>query len=174
MDDQHTPDAADDHKKGFLKNSMRPLSLLVVAFSMLGSLFLVERTDTPATATDPGASAAPQSLGDSLAISHRNRPHRPSGPNDVDAAIRAARFTARQALEVVERIERHMELRDLTPEQEERAAARLLQARARFLSHIDILIDMVPAAEDELLEIQAEVLARIDALLEEIGAPISG
>ena len=149
---------------------MRPLSLLVVALSLLGSLFLVERTDTPATATDPGASAAPQSLGDSLAIAHRNRPHRPSGPNDVDGAVRAARFAARQVQEAIDRVQRH----EVTPERVDRACAFLLEARAKFLTRIDILIDMVPPSEDELLEIQARVLARIDPVLASFNCPISG
>lgn len=170
VNDQDSAYAAENHKESFLKSSMRPLSLLVVAFSLAASLFVVERTDAPSAAPDRGGSAAPQSLADTLAISHRNRPHRPSGPNDVDAAIRAARFAAREVQEILDRVQRF----ELTPEQAHRAAARLFEARAQFLTRIDTLIELVPGSEDELLEIQVRVLTRIDAVLELIEAPISG
>jgi len=170
VDQQHPVDAPEVPKKSFLKGALRPVSVLVVVFSLLGSLFLVERTDTPATATDPGASTAALSLGDSLAIAHRNRPHRPSGPNDVEGAVAAAHFAGREVQAAIDRVQR----RPIPPDRQDEACAFLLEARAKFLVRIDILIDLVPPSEDRLLRIRARVLARVDAALADLDCSISG
>lgn len=167
MDEQHPQDAPDVPEKGFLRSALRPLSLIVVAFTLLGALLLVEQADTATTAPGAGVSAAPESLGDSLAIAHRNRPHRPT---NVEEAVAAAHFSGREVQAAIDRVQR----RPVPPGRHDEACAFLLQARARFMTHIDILIDLVPASEDRLLRIEARVLARVDAALEELNCPISG
>ena len=168
MDQQHPQDAPDVPRKSFFRTALRPVSLLVVAFTLLGSLMLVEQTDTGTTAPDAGLAVQP--LDDSVAVAHRNLPHRPSGPNDVDAAVAAAHFAGREVQAAIERVQR----RPIPPGRQGEACQFLLQARAQFIVRIDILIDLVPPSEDRLLRIRARVLARIDAALRGLDCSISG
>lgn len=165
MAQQHPKDAPDVPKRSFLKTAMRPVSLLVVAFTLLGSLLVIEQTDTATTAPDAGLSAQP--LDDAVVVNHRANHPRPDRPTTVEGAVDAARFAGLEVQADIDRVQggqgsvaRRCEI--------------LLQARARFLVRIQILIDRVPAAENRLLNIQARVLARVDAALLELDCPISG
>lgn len=165
MDQQHPLDAPDVPKKSFLKTALRPVSLLVVAITLLGSLLLVEQDDTGTTAPDAGLAAQP--LDDSVAVAHRNRPARPT---NVREAVAAAHFAGREVQAAVHRVQR----RPIPPGRQGEACQFLLQARAQLAVRIDILIDLVPASEDRLLGIRARVLASIDAALRGLDCSISG
>lgn len=165
MNEQEPQGAGGGAKKGFLRTSLRSVSLLVVAFALLGSLFVIEQADTATTAPDPGLSA--QALGETVDVAHRNRPHRPT---NVEEAVAAARFSGLEVQAEIDRVQR----RPVPPGRQDEACASLLEARARFMAHIDILIDLVPASEDRLLRIEARVLARVDAALLGLNCPISG
>lgn len=165
MDQQHPQNAPDVPRKSFLKTAVRPVSLLVVAFTLLGSLFLIEQTDTATTAPDAGLAAQP--LNDSVAIAHRAGHDRPERPVDVEGAVEAAHFAGLEAQASIDQVNRGQG-------SVARRCEILLEARATFLVRIDILIDLVPDAEERLLRIQARVLARIDAALLGLNCPVSG
>jgi hypothetical protein len=145
--------------------SMRPVSLLVVAVTLLGSLFFIEQADTATTAPEAALTAKP--LDEAVAVSHRTRFPRPDRPTTVDGAVEGARFAGREVQHAIDRVLRR-------PGAPGQACEFLLNARATFLIRIDILIDLVPAAEGRLLGIQARVLARIDAVLGNLNCNISG
>lgn len=168
MDKQHPLDAPDVPKKSFLRTALRPVSLLVVAFTLLGSLFLVEQDDTGTTAPDAGLAAQP--LDDSVAVAHRAGHNRPKRPTNVREAVAAAHFAGREVQAAVHRVQR----RPIPPGRQGEACQFLLQARAELTVRIDILIDLVPASEDRLLGIRARVLARVDAALAGLDCSISG
>lgn len=167
MDQQHPQDAPDVPKKSFLKTALRPVSLLVVAFTLLGSLLMIEQTDTATTAPDAGLAAQP--LDDSVAIAHRADHNRPARPVDVDGAVDAAHFAGLEVQAAIDRVQRQ----PVPPGRDAEACAFLLQVRAQFIVRIDILIDLVPASENRLLGIRARVLARVDAALLGLNCPIS-
>ena len=165
MDQQHPLNAPDVPKKSFLRGALRPVSLLVVAFTLLGSLLLVEQADTGTTAPDAGLAAQP--LDESVAVAHRADHNRPRRPTTVAEAIAAARFAGREVQAIIDQVARGVGT-------VARRCELLLGARAQFLVRIDILIDLIPDAEDELLDIQAQVLARVDAALQGLDCAISG
>ncbi len=144
---------------------MRPVSLLVVAFTLLGSLFFIEQADTATTAPEAALTAKP--LDEAVAVSHRTRFPRPDRPTTVDGAVVAARFAGREVQHAIDRVDRGFG-------SVARRCEILLNARATFLVRIDILIDLIPAAEGRLLGIQARVLARVDAALGNLNCNISG
>ena len=163
--DQHHLDAPDVPKKSFLKGALRPVSLLVVALTLLGSLMLVEQTDTGTTAPDAGLAAQP--LDDSVAVAHRADHNRPKRPTNVNEAVAAAHFAGREVQAMIDQVGRGVG-------SVARRCELLLGARAQFVVRIDILIDLVPASDDRLLDIRARVLARIDAALRGLDCSISG
>lgn len=164
MDQHHPQDAPEVPKKGFLKTAMRPVSLLVVAFTLLGSLLMIEQTDTATTAPDPGLSVQP--LGEALDVAHMGVPHRPT---TVAEALQAAALLEAEVDAAIARVSG-----PVPPGNEDEACAFLLQVRARFIARIAILIDLVPDAEDELLDFQADVLVDLDLALLELDCVISG
>ena len=165
MDQQHPLDAPDVPQKSFLKGALRPVSLLVVAFTLLGSLMLVEQADTGTTAPDAGLAAQP--LDDSVAVAHRADHNRPKRPTNVSEAVAAAHFAGRDVQAMIDQVARGAGT-------VARRCELLLGARAQFIVRIDILIDLVPASEDRLLGIRARVLARVDAALQGLDCSISG
>ena len=165
MDQQHPQDAPDVPRKSFLRTALRPVSLLVVAFTLLGSLLLVEQADTGTTAPDAGLAAQP--LDDSVAVAHRADHNRPKRPTNVREAVAAAQFAGREVQAAIDQVARGAGT-------VARRCELLLEARARFIVRIDILIDLVPDSEDRLLGIRARVLAQVDAALAGLDCPISG
>ena len=158
MSDETGRSDQEERRRSIRRTLKRPLSLAVVAATLMGSLLLVERTDTADTGTTEAAI-------DGQLVDHRPRP---SKALTVEAAIEAGEYAAADARIAIARVGGGgFEGR------EDQACAFLLEARARFIVRIDILIDRVPDAEDELLEIRAEVLAEIDAALGDLECDIS-
>jgi hypothetical protein len=151
---------------------MRPVSLLVVAVTLLGSLFFIEQADTATTVPEAALTAKP--LDEAVAVSHRTRFPRPDRPTTVDGAVVAARFAGREVQHAIDRVQRRIDRVQSRPDLQGQACEFLLNARATLLVRIDILIDLVPAAEGRLLGIQARVLARIDAVLLNLDCSVSG
>ena len=148
-----------------MRIATRPVSLLVVAFTLLGSLLLVEQADTGTTA--PDAAIVAQPLDDSVTVAHRANHNRPARPTNVNQAVAAAQFAGRDAQSIIDQVARGVGT-------VARRCELLLGARAQFIVRIDILIDLVPASEGRLLDIRARVLARIDAALAGLDCSISG
>lgn len=164
MDDHPVHDRPTRRRGRSFARSARSLSLLMVAAALVGSLFLVERADTPTTGTDAELSA-PRNVGDPSLASHQPRPPRAT---TVPEAIEAGEYAAEDVQLAIDRVNNRP-----NPGTPGQICQFLLETRARFIMRIDILIQRVPAAEPQLLQIRADTLAQLDAVLNQFSCPFS-